>query len=93
MIIFAVLFGSAVLGSYAWCVVELYNTFTATGGDWWLSVFVTLVSATAVALVYCFGLMLLQPVIILLAGLSEALYQLVAWIIRRIRGVSAHPLP
>ncbi len=93
MIMFAFFLGTAVIGSYGWCVAQLYFYFMSTGGDIWFNLILTLIGAAGIGLVYCVALFFLQPVIFLLAGVCEGLFQLICWIIRRIRALSARPLP
>ncbi|WP_059108315.1 hypothetical protein [Candidatus Williamhamiltonella defendens] len=93
MIILAFLLGAAVIGSYGWCVAQLYFYFISTGGDIWLNLVLTLMGAAGIGLVYCVALFFLQPVIFLLAGVCEGLFQFIRWITRRIRALSVRPLP
>lgn len=92
MIILAFLLGAAVIGSYGWCVAQLYFYFMSTGDDIWLNLILTLMGPQDWPGLLCCAVFL-QPVIFLLAGVCEGLFQFIRWITRRIRALSVRPLP
>lgn len=49
MIILAFLLGAAVIGSYGWCVAQLYFYFMSTGDDIWLNLILTLMGPQGLA--------------------------------------------